>query len=410
MNRDELTAWLRLVLTPHLGATTLRRLLAAFGLPQQVLAAPEAPLRELLTPAQRRALATEPEGLSAQVDATLAWLAAGESPQGATRRVFTLADADYPAALLQIEDPPLLLHAMGEALARDEPPWPAAALAVVGSRNPTPQGAADARQFARGFAQAGWTVVSGLALGVDAAAHVGALEGAAPGQLATLAVVGTGLDRVYPRQHRDLAHRICCQGLVLSEFTLGTPPLQENFPRRNRLIAALSQATVVVEAALQSGSLITARLASELGRDVFALPGSIHAPQSRGCHALIKQGAQLVESLEDVLGNLPPQAWAAPANSLALGAEGPGASAAAAQPGRRTRPPTIPDHPAASATAGAPGDRVLDALGHVPASLDALLARTGLPLGTLQARLLELELQGQIGRLPGGLFQRIHLV
>ncbi len=415
MNRDELTAWLRLVLTPHLGAATQRRLLAAFGMPQQVLAAPKAQLRELLTPTQCQALVTPPAGLMEQVDATLAWLAAGEGPQGPTRRLFTLADARYPAALLQTEDPPLLLHAMGETLAHDEPPWPAAALAVVGSRNPTPQGAADARHFSRGFAQAGWTVVSGLALGVDAAAHEGALEGAAPAQLATVAVVGTGLDRVYPRQHRDLAHRICKQGLVISEFTLGTPPLQENFPRRNRLIAALSQATVVVEAALQSGSLITARLASELGRDVFALPGSIHAPQSRGCHALIKQGAQLVESLEDVLGNLPAHA---PAPTTGLLAHAPApvsdealeARIAAAGGGRRARsrihasgPPATPPQTCAA------GDPVLDALGHAPASLDALLARTGLPLARLQARLLELELQGQVGRLPGGLFQRIHL-
>ena len=172
---------------------------------------------------------------------------------------------------------------------------------MVGSRNPTPQGAQNARQFARALAGGGVTIVSGLALGIDAAAHEGALDGSAPGALATIAVIGTGIDRVYPRQHRDLAHRIAGRGLIVSEYPIGTPPLAHNFPRRNRLIAGLSQGTLVVEAALQSGSLITARLASEQGKEVFAIPGSIHSPQSRGCHALIRQGAKLVETAEDVL-------------------------------------------------------------------------------------------------------------
>ena len=172
---------------------------------------------------------------------------------------------------------------------------------MVGSRNPTAQGVSNARQFSQTLAQAGLTVVSGLALGIDGAAHEGALEGAAPDQLATIAVVGTGLDRVYPKAHFQLAHRIAQQGLLISEYPLGTPPLSENFPRRNRIISGLSQATLVVEAALQSGSLITARLAVEQGKDVFAIPGSIHATQARGCHALIKQGAKLVESAQDIL-------------------------------------------------------------------------------------------------------------
>ena len=217
-------------------------------------------------------------------------------------------------------------------------------------------------------------MVSGLALGIDGAAHEGALDGTGT----TLAVVGTGLDRVYPKAHRELAHRIAGRGWIVSEFTLGTPSIAANFPRRNRLIAALSCGTVVVEAAVQSGSLITARLAAELGRDVFAIPGSIHSPQSRGCHALIKQGVKLVEDAQDVL------------EELKLETNPARASLAAA-----------PD-PDATTDAG-----LLKVLGHDPVSLDALLARTGLDTATLQARLLELELEGRVARLPGGLFQRV---
>jgi DNA processing protein len=377
MERDELAAWLRLLLTPRLGAQTQRRLLARFGWPSEVFAASPVALQELLTPAQHNALRQTPAGLDALVDSTLAWLALGEAPGQAQRRLISLADEAYPQALLQTEDPPLLLHALGNALHEITGPldWPARAVAMVGSRNPTPQGAQTARQFAHDLAQAGWTVVSGLALGVDTAAHDGALEGAAPGVLPTVAVVGTGLDRVYPRHNQALAQRIAARGLVLSEFTLGTPPLQENFPRRNRLIAALSRGTLVVEAAVQSGSLITARLAAELGREVYAIPGSIHAPQARGCHALIKQGAQLVETVDDVLGG--------------MGSPSP----------PRSPNPGLP--PPAS------NDSLIEALGHGPCSLEALEARTGLGSAALLARLLELELQGAVGRMPGGQFQRL---
>ncbi|RYY72743.1 MAG: DNA-protecting protein DprA, partial [Comamonadaceae bacterium] len=271
---------------------------------------------------------------------------------------------------LQTEDPPLMLYAQGRIPAD----WPDA-IAVVGSRNPTAQGLQNAREFSRSFAQAGWTVVSGLALGVDGAAHEGALEGAPEGRLATIAVVGTGLDRVYPSRHRDLAHRIAERGLILSEYPLGTGPLAENFPQRNRILSALARGTLVVEAALQSGSLITARLAAEQGRDVFAIPGSIHSAQARGCHALIKQGAKLVETAQDVLEELAP------------GVHAPAPAAVDA-----------PVPPASSA--------LLDALGWDPTGLDALVARTGIAASTLQAQLLEFELAGRVARLPGGLFQR----
>jgi DNA processing protein len=330
---------------------------------------------------QAQALRLMPEGCADLTQDTLDWLQAGTGPG---RCVLTLGDADYPASLLDIPDPPLMLYAMGQtaqlATLRAEQ-----ALAMVGSRNPTPQGAENARTFACSLAASGLTVVSGLALGVDGAAHEGALQGALQtGPLATIAVVGTGLDRVYPRQHRDLAHRIAQNGLILSEYPLGTPPLSPNFPRRNRLISGLSQATLVVEAALQSGSLITAKQALEQGRDVMAIPGSIHSTQAKGCHALIKQGAKLVESAQDVLEEL---RLPTPAAQQVLDLTEPSPE---------------------DVSSGQDTERILlRALGHDPVGLDALQARCGWPTAQLQAQLLELELMGQVGRLPGGLFQRM---
>lgn len=365
MQRDELAAWLRLALTPGIGNLAARRLLAAFGLPQAIFEQDSDALAQVVGQAAAGALGVLPAGFHEQFEATAQWLE-GEPRQ---RAVLTLADAAYPRPLLQIEDPPPLLYRLGR-----EDPGTAPAVAIVGSRNPTAQGLENARRFARAFGEAGVTVVSGLALGVDGAAHEGALEGAAPDALATIAVVGTGLDRVYPARHRDLAHRIAERGAIYSEYPLGTPPLAANFPRRNRLIAGLGQGTLVVEAALQSGSLITARLAAEQGREVFAIPGSIHSPQARGCHALLRQGAKLVESAQDVL------------EDLRLAPVAP--RAAQAEPPEGENP-------------------LLDALGYDPVGLDALIARTGIPASLLQAQLLELELAGEIARLPGGLFQRV---
>ncbi|MCM2355741.1 MAG: DNA-processing protein DprA [Arenimonas sp.] len=367
MQRDELGAWLRLVMAPGLGPVTIRRLLGAFGLPAQVLAQPDAALGQHLSAAQLRALRAIPADWQAQCASSWDWLQAADATQ--PRAILALGDARYPAALLQAPDPPPLLWAAGLLPAS----WPPA-VSVVGSRNPTPQGLALARGFGEAFAQAGVTVVSGLARGVDGAAHAGALDAAAPDRLATVAVVGTGLDRVYPAVHRELAHRIARAGLLLSEYPLGTGPLAGNFPRRNRLIAALGQGTLVVEAALRSGSLITARLAAELGREVYAVPGSVHAPQSRGCHALLREGAKLVETAQDVL------------EDLAL--------------------PATPTAPAAAPAPQAPESPLLQALGWGPVGLDALVARTGLDAGRLQAQLLELELAGEVARLPGSLYQR----
>lgn len=356
----ELAAWLRLLASPGLGRQQLRQILLAYGSPQAAQHAPLQDLRRRFGDGVATALSAQPASLAADVERVLAWCAEGDR-----RGWLSIGDERYPPSLLQTADPPLLLYFAGRVeLLRSR------CIAIVGSRNPTAQGADNARAFARDLARAGYTIVSGMALGVDAAAHVGALS--APGP--TIAVVGTGLDQVYPKGNRELAQRIAETGLLVSEFALGTAPLPPNFPQRNRIIAGLSAGTLVVEAALQSGSLITAAQAADAGREVFAIPGSVHSPQSRGCHALIRQGAKLVETVRDVLDEL----------------EG------------LLPPPRL--HTAE--TPPAPSDPVLDALGYEPADLDTLLERTGLPTGALSARLLELELEGRVARLPGGLYQR----
>lgn len=376
----ELEGWLRLALTPGVGNIAARNLLSAFGLPEGIFLQSAATLSHVVSAVQAELLLREPDGLHALVRTTWQWLEA--SPE--TRRVLTLGDPLYPSALLQIEDPPLLLYAMASAAFWAHQQWPLQALAVVGSRNPTPQGQANARSFARDLVQQGICVVSGMALGIDAAAHEGALSRPMDSACTpTIAVVGTGLDRVYPAQHRALAHRIAQEGVLLSEYHLGTPPLAANFPKRNRLLCGLSQGTLVVEAALQSGSLITARLASEQGKDVFAIPGSIHSPQSKGCHALIRQGAKLVESVPDILEEFPHWQLAATRASAA---------------------------PSIAAAADASTDcPILSAMGFDPVRLETLQLRTGWSTAQLQARLMELELANQLARLPGGLFQRIGL-
>ena len=377
MDFDELGAWLRLLLTPRVGPLLSRRLLAAFGSPQAIFAATPAALATLVSAREATNLGTPPPELAEVLARTRAWLA--DSPR---HHVLSLADPRYPAALLDLADPPVLLFAQGDLTLLRQP-----AVAVVGSRHPTAQGADHAEAFSAAFSEVGVVVVSGLARGIDGAAHLGALAGQARQPRAgggTIAVVGTGPDVVYPRAHAALAARIAEHGLLLSEFVPGTPPLAAHFPKRNRLVAALSRGTLVVEAAVQSGSLITARLAAEIGREVLAIPGSIHAPQARGCHALIKQGARLVETAQDVLEELQLQR---PVQLLA---------------------DLVPAEAAASDGAAEPAtDPVLAALAHDPVSLEALCARTGWGPAELGARLLTLELDGQVARLPGQLFQRV---
>ncbi len=360
---DDFAAWFRLLETPGIGREGARRLLAACGTPAAVLATPQATLCALVGPARADALQQPPPAFEERLAAAQGWLAGGDD-----RHVLTLDHPAWPPALLQAPDPPLLLYVQGDLACLSAP-----SVAIVGSRHPSTQGADNARHFAARLAAEGWLIVSGLAQGIDAAAHEGALGAGSK----TIAFMGTGPDIVYPSRHRALARRIAAQGALVTEHAPGTPPLPEHFPQRNRLIAGLTQGTLVVEAALRSGSLITARLANEAGRDVWAIPGSIHARQSQGCHALIKQGAKLVESPEDVLEEL--RAPGTPAQaSLALDDDAP------------------------------PPDPLLQALGEDPVTLDALLARTGWPTAELSARLLELELDGRVARLPGGLYQRRH--
>lgn len=390
MDREELSAWLRLSLTPGVGRGTARRLLAALGSPQAIFTASPEALKAVVSARDAQALANPPEDLPDQLELTWAWLCEGDLPVGTQRALLTLADGRYPPMLLQTADPPVLLFAQGRLDLLTRP-----GVAMVGSRSPTAQGRDNAQAFAKALSAAGVTVVSGLALGVDGAAHEGALAALAaagpgapdvPGAGSTIAVVGTGLDRVYPSEHRDLAHRIAREGLMLSEFLLGTKPRPAHFPLRNRIVAGLSRGTLVVEAALQSGSLITARLAGEMGREVMAIPGSIHSPQARGCHALIKQGAKLVETAQDVLEELQLQSPVVPGAAGAWGA-------------------SVDDSMNATDDR-IEADPVLAVMGFDPVSQEALSARTGMGPAELGAKLFELELSGQVARLPGQLFQR----
>ncbi|MGB7479943.1 MAG: DNA-processing protein DprA [Burkholderiaceae bacterium] len=376
--RSELAAWLRLGQTPGVGPGTARKLLAAFGLPDKIFAASLPSLYKVVPERIAQALRQPPtDDAAALIEHTLDW--ASE----AGNRVLTIADADYPASLLQIADPPLILYAKGRVELLAQP-----ALAVVGSRNATAQGNLNAEKFAQALCEAGYAIVSGLALGIDAAAHRGALAAAEAGAASsTIAVIGTGADIVYPARNRALAHRIAAAGCILSEYPLGMPAIAANFPRRNRIISGLARAVLVVEAAAQSGSLITARMAAEQGRDVFAIPGSIHSPLSKGCHLLIKQGAKLVESAQDVLEELrhaPPASASAPA------------TAAAATP-----------EPAAESAAESTAERLLAAMGFDPVTPDLLAARCGLEVAAVAAELLALELQGRVESLPGGGYQRL---
>jgi DNA processing protein len=418
---QDVSAWLRLANASGLPPIALRALLAEFGGPQAVLNQPfdalaviagEKAARAVLGPAPRSELGSFDECRAR----TLEWASVPGN------RIVTLADSAYPPALLTMPDPPPLLY-VKERLDLLQ----ARAVAIVGSRSATPQGIDDARRFAQALSDAGLAIVSGLALGIDGAAHRGGLSG--PG--GTIAVIGTGADLVYPPLHHALAHEIAKNGTIVSEWPLGTPARPANFPQRNRLIAGLVSGVLIVEAATRSGSLITARLANEMGRDVFAIPGSIHAPLSRGSHRMIKQGAKLVETPEDILEEF---------GFTVQSVQGEAAAAPVSKPRRRgkalpaedtsTKPATsefaleLQDASGSGSTArGKPAsaswasaslkpanpeaERLLDALGHSPATLEILAERTEMNGATLQSLLLQLELSGRIGALPGGRFTRL---
>ncbi|MBP6097450.1 MAG: DNA-processing protein DprA [Methyloversatilis sp.] len=350
--------WLRLTLTRGLGLEAQRRLLSVFGLPERIFSASGAAIASAVGERAARAIAAFDD--EAAIERTLEWSVLPGN------HLVTLADASYPQTLLEIADPPTLLYVKGRVDLLN-----GRALAIVGARNATAQGAVNAEQFARELSRGGMTIVSGLALGCDASAHTGALDGSG----STIAVIGTGADRIYPSRNQELARRIAENGAIVSEFPLGTPALRENFPRRNRIISGLSRGVLVVEAAARSGTLITARLAGEQGREVFAIPGSIHSPLSKGCHQLIRQGAKLVDDARDILSEL----------QVVVAA-----------------PVAVEASPEEFGTPA-----LLDAMGFDPVGIDLLAQHTGLTADTLSAMLLSLELESRVAMLPDGRFQRI---
>ena len=401
LSAAQLAAWLRLERTHGIGPRTAAALLDALGDPETIFAADVPALAKLVSPAQARAILQPVSPDTARlIEATLRWR---EQPG---RHVLALGAPGYPELLSNIHDPPLLLYINGRVDLLDTP-----GLAIVGSRNASVQGKANALAFAEALSAAGLGIVSGLALGIDAAAHEGALRGRG----GTVAVVGTGPDLVYPARNRALWERIAHEGCVVSEYPVGTPPLPSNFPKRNRIISGLCAGVLVVEAAVQSGSLITARQAAEQGRDVFAIPGSIHAALAKGCHILIREGAKLVDSADDVLeamasspliaGQLAVMTRAAPGDAAASDPAATGGS-------RKAAGAASPANAVSGATAGNDGvadtdAALLAALGHDPVEPDALLALVGGTPGELSSKLLLLELAGIVERMPGGLVQRV---
>jgi DNA processing protein len=360
--QDDVALWIALNQINGLGSIGFTQLLTHYGTPDAIFSASFSQLREVIGAeiAEKIQQGVMPE----VVKPTLEWLKKDHA------HIITLADAHYPKRLLDLSNPPVVLYALGHLTWLNHP-----SIAIVGSRNSTPQGEKNAQEFAKSLCENGLCVASGMALGIDGAAHRGALN--ANG--ATIAVVGTGLDIVYPARHRDLAHQIAERGLIVSEFNLGTPSKAQNFPRRNRIISGLSLGCLVVEANVDSGSLITARLATEQGREVFAIPGSIHSPVAKGCHLLIKQGAKLVECVQDILEEIQ--------NML------PGDSPF----GLMTQSGYSPPEP----------NRVLDSMGFDPLDFDAILAASGLTAEALSSMLTILELEGKISSTVGGKYQRL---
>lgn len=358
-----LAYWLALHHTPGVGPATFSRLLTQFGRLEELFSEPKR--AEGISARTQNALLNPDWD---RVEQELVWFSEPD------RHIITLHDQRYPELLKQISDPPSMLFVQGDASLLSQ--WQ---IAVVGSRNPSASGRDAAYEFSRYLAQDVLGITSGLAMGIDAAAHQGALAG----QGKTIAVVGTGLDRVYPAKHRELAHEIALTGAIVSEFPLGTSPRAENFPRRNRIISGLSLGTLVVEAAVRSGSLITARMALEQGREVFSIPGSIHNPLARGCHQLIREGAKLVEKAEDILEEL-------------------GALA-----GFQRHSDVLDEFDESAQQEDDDYQLLFEYMGYDPIEIDSLIVRSGLTADAVSSMLLLLELQGQVESLPGGRYVRI---
>ncbi len=360
-------SWLQLTRLSGLGPAGVIKLLDYFGAPEKALQATSRDWRHAgLSEKQANAI----EQPLPDVSADLAWL---EKPGN---HLLTWHDPNYPALLKDIPSPPPVLYVKGDLEVLKHPQ-----LAMVGSRNPTRSGQQTAREFAQHLAGAGLGITSGMALGIDAACHQGALD--ANG--ITIAVAGTGLDRVYPARHRNLAEAIAANGALVSEFPVGTRPKPENFPRRNRIISGLSLGTLVIEAAKKSGSLISARYANEQGREVFAIPGSIHNPLARGCHQLIRQGAKLVETADDILEELAPL-LSSILHSPAISAEAPAENTNELDPDQR---------------------KLLAAIDYEPTAIDSIIQRSGLTPEAVSSMLLIMELNNIIASEPGGYYMRI---
>lgn len=358
----DVESWLNLSLIDGLGDESVRKLLIAFGNPAEILSADIYQLERFV---KKQVAQNIHRGADkSKIEVTLKWL------EDSCNHIITLADHDYPKLLLNITDPPPLLYLKGQRKLLNAP-----ALAIVGSRNATPQGITNAGAFAEAVSNAGYCIISGMAQGIDTAAHQGGLRGVS----SSIAVVGTGLDIVYPARNRELAHLLAKGGALISEFPLGTPALARNFPRRNRIISGLSLGCLVVEATLHSGSLITARQALEQGRDVMAIPGSIHSPLSKGCHALIKQGAKLIENIQDILDEL-----------------------------NCHSSPTHGDSKVKlDASTTQENSILLPHLGYDVTDIDTICMRSGLTAEAVSAMLLLLELEGTVAILPGGRYQRV---
>jgi DNA processing protein len=365
LHTDALTDWLAIYHAPGIGPAKFQ-LLKQFRDPADILAAGSRQLQQLGLSGSSIAALRQPDDQTIERD--LEWQAKPGN------RIMTCRDPGYPALLQEISDPPPLLYIHGNVEVLQEPQ-----LAMVGSRNPTAAGRQTAIDFARHLAAAGLVITSGLALGIDAAGHQGALDAGAP----TVAVTGTGLDRVYPAKNRDLAYRIAEAGALVSEFPPGTPPRAEHFPRRNRIISGLSLGTLVVEAAIRSGSLISARYALEQGREVFAIPGSIHNPLARGCHHLIRQGAKLVETAQDIMDEL---------GALATALD----FTATPAPDHDTQPQLSEDYA-----------QLLESIGFENTSIDMLVETTHLTPAEVSSMLLQLEMNGYIAASPGGFYNRL---
>lgn len=398
MNETERFAWLQLAFTPYVGAESFLSLLKYFGSAQAALGAPADTVAQLVCHKQAVAAWQQPNKRSmaqAAAEAALRW------EQGEGCRLMLLGDTDYPTMLGEGITPPPVLFLRGQTEWLHRP-----SVAIVGSRHATPQAMRIARDFGAALSDAGITVVSGMAAGIDTAAHQGALTAAG----GTVAVWGTGIDRIYPPANQKLAYEIAERGLIVSEFPLGTRPLAGNFPRRNRIIAALSQAVLVVEAALESGSLITAKLAADIGREVLAVPGSIDNPHSKGCHKLIKEGAKLAESLEDILQECPQLLQNTPLPSYAIYKESAPQPQSVRRPSENTQPEEAakPNTPSISAPAPEAAENAwLAAMGYDPVHPDQLAEQLAVPAAEVYGRLLEWELEGMIAALPGGRYQRI---